>query len=143
MTTPARPRLLLGDVLLKQKRLSPYQLGVALDVQRRTKLPIGQILVGANILSVPRLRMALLWQRLLRLFSRTPSTPLTQGAQLPDLARARLRQHMQTFPNVPVASYEIAHTMKLRRERASLSKGSARIVEQDDIVRQRLLTGNF
>lgn len=145
MTNSARPRLLLGDVLLKQKQLSPYQLGVALDVQRRTKLPIGAILVGANILSPTRLKMALLWQKALRIFSRKGVAKPAQfyGAQLPELARARLEQHMQTFPAVRVVSYEVAETMKLRRERASLTKGSARIVEQNDILQERLLTGNF
>ncbi len=140
-----RSRLLLGDLLLRQRQLSPYQLGVALDVQRRTRLPIGEILVQAAVVSRPRLWLALFTQKLLRRVTR-PLRPLPAsyyGQDLPHLAKARLEQHMATFPKVPVVSFEVAEAMKLRRERAQLDRATARIVEDNDILKERLLSGNF
>lgn len=139
----------LGDVLVRQRRLSPHQVGVALDVQRRTRLPLGRILVETRVVSPVRLRLALWQQRLTRLFRIRRSVRSGQpvscyGVDLVSWARARLERHLLTVPLESSLSPQEAEIIRLRSELAHFDPhATGRIVENDDVLRQRLLTGNF
>lgn len=149
MATGIRTRL--GDILLRTQKLKPHQLGVALDVQRRTGLPLGQILLGAHLITRTQLGLALLHQRMMRtkLGQRCgrKASPSSIGS-LAATGQELLEKHWQRVKESPTrqqGSETVSHHEEaLRRERAGLPPGRvARLVESDDALAARLRSGNF
>lgn len=140
----------LGDILIRMKRLKPHQLGVALAVQRKFRLPLGQVLVGINLITPRQLRMALLRQKLTRGLLRLRGAPqkvLRYGADFAAYGRDLLEKHLaRTTPAASAPAPETAEekATRLRAELAGLPPGRvARIVEKDDDLKERIITGNF
>lgn len=135
----------LGDILISRKHIAPHQLGVALSVQRRARLPLGQILLKANIINRAQLISALARQKLARLLSRQPKSIGLYGIELVAWGRAMLDRHLQASGTASAAaSPELTSTLRLRSELAHLPpKRAGRIVEQDNVLEERLLSGNF
>lgn len=86
MTQPLR----LGDILLQQKAVEPHQIDVALDVQRRMKLPIGQILLQTALITRTQLLLALLRQKLAR-FTGANTSPAMSATQAPTRPQGQTR----------------------------------------------------
>jgi len=134
----------LGDVLIRQKCLAPHQIGVALEVQRRTRLPLGRILLETKIISRPRLWLALLQQKLSRQLPLRRKDNALYGFDLVRWAQARLENHMKAAPDATSQPSQTAEIIRLRSELAGLQPSIAgRIVEKDDVLKDRLITGNF
>lgn len=125
----------LGDILVRKKQIAPHQLGVALSVQKKARLPLGQILLQNNIISRMQLLMALVQQKFSRLLSNTSS--------LATQAQVRLESHLRTAPTATPAD-PVEEMMHLREDLARLPASRAgRIVENDETLKERLQTGNF
>jgi hypothetical protein len=135
----------LGDLLVQKRQLAPHQVGVALDVQRKTKMPMGEILVQTEIVSRPRLTLALWQQKLRRLFSfNSRPKPGLYGVELVNWARARLERHLKVNAEKPAVSSQVAEAVQLRSELAGLDpKAAGRIVDKDDVIKEKLLSGNL
>ena len=143
----------LGDILIRMKRIKPHQLGVALEVQRRIRIPLGQVLIGINLITPRQLRWALLRQKLMRLLIRLRGTPQQlrrYGSDLTVHGRDLLEKHLvSTARSAPASPSAVSETedekeARLRAELAGLPPGRvARIVEKDDDLKERIITGNF
>ena len=136
--------LRLGDILIRQKKIAPHQLGVALSVQQKAHLPIGEILVETAVISRFQLLRALVVQKIAHLFSgRTTKQVTLYGIELASLGHDLLQRHLKRAAEKPEnMSPEQQQALKLRAERAHLTC-TARIVEDDDALKKRLMTGNF
>jgi len=136
----------LGDLLVSSHKLRPHQLGVALAVQRQARVPLGQILVETSVLSSFDLRIALLRQWVLRRFQPSRRKVSLYGSDLMAWGRQLLDRHLkdaQTTQN-PAVNIEIAETLRLRAELAKLHpEETARIIEKDHDLKERILSGNF
>jgi len=134
---PAR----LGDILIRSHYLRPHQLGVALEVQQKTRLPLGQVLVGTNLITPLQLCLALLRQKLMRFTGTLPKNMAHYGRDLAVRGRELLEKH---FAAMPAVQAEQSAEEKLRAELARLPHGRiARIIEADDKLKQRIISGNF
>ncbi len=135
----------LGDILIRKKQLAPHQLGVALEVQRRARLPLGRILVGTRIISRPQLVAALLHQKVIRLLGKSLRRPGLYGLDLPLHGQDMLEAHLKKSPAPQIKNTrEDSEVLKIRRELASLPVDrAARIIENDAALSNRLLNGNF
>lgn len=142
MTLPTR----LGDILIRKKQIAPHQLGVALAVQRKSRLPLGQILLQTAIISRAQLAIALLQQKLARAIGARPRKAAYYGQELVNWGRNLLESHVKenvSPAEKPAASHEDM-TLRLRSELAGLPGNRAgRIIEDDAALKERLLTGNF
>lgn len=140
MTMPAR----LGDILIRKKHIAPHQLGIALAVQRKSRLPLGQILIQTRIISRLQLLFALAQQKLGRVFGGGKQQVGKYGHELVSWGRALLDLHVKE--NVPPAGKlaPASETERLRSELANLPpQRIGRIVENDEALKERILTGNF
>lgn len=142
MTLPVR----LGDILIRRKLLAPHQLGVALAVQRKLRLPLGQILLHTKVISRAQLTMALFQQKL----SHRLGLELGRlkgrhyGHEFVTLGRSLLEKHVKQAGTSGADSGSPEATSRLRRELARLHPQRAgRIVEDDAELKERVLTGNF
>lgn len=135
----------LGDLLVQKKQLAPHQVGVALDVQRKTNMPMGEILVQTEIVSRPRLTLALWQQKLRRIFSIRPrSKPGMYGVELVNWAHARLERHLKVNVEKTAVSAQVSEAVQLRSELAGLPPSAAgRIVDKNDVLKEKLLSGNL
>ncbi len=140
MTMPAR----LGDILIRKKHLAPHQLGIALAVQRRSRLPLGQILLQTRIISRSQLLLALAQQRLNRLFGGDQQKSKLYGHELVSWGRALLERHVKTNITPEDRAGMSQEALRLRSELAKLPpQRVARIVENDEVLKERILSGNF
>lgn len=140
MTMPAR----LGDILIRRKHLAPHQLGIALAVQRRSRLPIGQILLQTRIISRPQLLLALAQQKLGRLLGTGQQKTTLYGHELVSWGRALLERHVRSTLTPADRASLTQETLRLRSELAKLPPQRAgRIVEKDEVLKERILSGNF
>lgn len=125
----------LGDILIRRKQIAPHQLGVALSVQKKARLPLGQILVQNNIISRLQLFTALLLQKISGLFNSRPS--------LSTEAQVRLETHLRNA-EIPQENDPQQETLHLREDLAGLPPTRAgRIVEKEEAIKERLMSGNF
>ena len=136
----------LGEILVRSRRLKPHQLGVALAVQRKRKIPIGKLLVEVKIITPTQLWLALLKQKLLRLRARffaVPARLRDMGMDFSFRSQRLLEEHLaslgETSLGLPREKDE-----DLRTERSNLPRGRiARIVEKNTDLAERIRTGNF
>lgn len=143
----------LGDILVRTRRIKPYQLGVALSVQRAARQPLGKILVETRILSALQLRLALLQQRWVRFKGEAAATAAPKGFRLYGLelvsrGRELLDRHMaaqqQQHPTGQSITPELQEVLRLRKELARLRPHqTGRIVEKDHVLKERILTGSL
>ena len=136
--------LRLGDILIRQKKIAPHQLGVALSVQQKAHLPIGEILVETAVISRFQLLRALVVQKIAHFFSfRTTKQVTLYGIELASLGHDMLQRHLKRSAKQPEnITPDQQHTISQRTELSKLT-GTARIVEDDDALKKRLMTGNF
>ena len=136
----------LGEILIRSKRIKPHQLGVALAVQQKKRIPLGRLLVEVDIITPSQLRFALLTQKLLRArqrFFSTPSRLRDMGLDFALRSQQKLEQHLAALAS-STPSEGLAAVQALRGERAQLSRGRlARIIENDSDLAARLRSGNF
>jgi hypothetical protein len=142
----------LGDILVRTRRIKPYQLGVALSVQKAARQPLGKILVETRILSALQLRLALLQQRWVRFrgeaaATATPKRFRLYGLELVSRGRELLDRHMaaqQASPAGRDITPELQEVLRLRKELARLRPHqTGRIVEKDHVLKERILTGSL
>ncbi len=140
MTVPVR----LGDILIRNKHIAPHQLGIALAVQRKSRLPLGQILIQTRIINRVQLLLALLQQKLGRTFGGGKQQVGKYGHEMVSWGRALLELHVKQAVATENKSAALNETIRLRSELANLPANRAgRIVENDKALKERILTGNF
>lgn len=140
----------LGDILVRNHQIKPYQLGVALSVQKTARVPLGEILIANQLLSPLQLRLALWRQRWVRLLNKgqVPSKGFRlYGIELITRGRELLDRHMaaqyKSTDGEPLP-VELSETLRLRSELAHLHhRKAARIVDKDHVVKERILTGSL
>jgi len=146
MNIKPEPSTRLGDLLVRAKKLRPHQLGVALAVQRQARVPLGKILVETKVLSKLDLQLALLRQWVMRRFQPTQRKIGLYGSDLMAWGRQLLDRHLKEAqtPESHAVNQEVAETLRLRAELAKLSpEETARIIEKDRDLKERILSGNF
>lgn len=140
MTMPAR----LGDILIRKKQIAPHQLGVALAVQRRSRLPLGEILIQTRIINRVQLVLALMQQKIARRFGGGKQQVGRYGHEMVSWGRALLEQHVKHNVTAENKAAALNETVRLRSELAKLPRQRAgRIVENDEALKERILSGNF
>ncbi len=95
---PKPPQLLrLGDMLVAQGVLTGEQLAAALEVQRRSGRPLGQILIEERVADEQTIAMALAQQL------RVPYLALTLDHVVPEIARLLTEAQARRFHALPIA----------------------------------------
>jgi hypothetical protein len=142
----------LGDILVRTRRIKPYQLGIALSVQKAARQPLGKILVETRILSALQLGLALLQQRWVRFKGEAANTVSPKrfrlyGIELVSKGRELLDRHMaaqQPTPTGREITPELQEVLRMRKELARLRPHqTGRIVEKDHVLKERILTGSL